>query len=120
MSTARGISGLVLLPAKEYEWELKGRHVIEVPNTGKISQFLSENELAAGTSIPGDDDFVIFDDGLFQLWELVRVLFASTQYPALEEGEYFNVVSLERDENIIRIHGEIIKSVVKTIGSVEV
>lgn len=111
MNTARGISGLVLLPAKEYEWELKGRHVIEVPNTGKISQFLSENELKPGTSIPGDDDFVILDDGLFQLWELVRVLFASAQYPALGEDEYFNVVALEKGENVIRVHGEIIKSV---------
>lgn len=111
MSTARGISGLVLLPAKEYEWELKGRHTIEVPNTGKITEFLSKNELESGTSIPGDDEFTIFDDGLFQLWELVRVLFADAQYPALEEGECFNVVALETDEDKILVHGEIIKSI---------
>jgi hypothetical protein len=120
MSTARGISGLVLLPAKEYEWELKGRHVIEVPNSGKITEFLQNNELEAGTSIPGDDDFNIFSDDVFQLWELVRVLFANAQYPALEEGECFNVVALERDENVIRIHGEIIKSVGNIIKSVGV
>ena len=111
MSTARGISGLVLLPAKEYKWELKGRHTIEVPNTGEISKFLTDNELELGTSIPGDDEFTIFDDGLFQIWELVRVLFANAQYPALEDDECFNVVSLEKDENVIRVHGEIIKSV---------
>jgi hypothetical protein len=111
MSTARGISGLVLLPAKEYEWELKGRHTIEVPNTGKITEFLSKNELESGTSIPGDDEFTIFDDGLFQLWELVRVLFADAQYPALEEGECFNVVALETTEDKIIVHGEIIKSI---------
>lgn len=111
MGTARGISGLILLPAKEYEWELKGRHTIEVPNTGKITEFLREHELAVGISIPGENEFTIFDDGLFQLWELVRVLFANAQYPALEDGECFNVVALETDEDVIRVHGEIIKSV---------
>lgn len=111
MSTARGISGLVLLPAKEYAWELKGRHTIEVPNSGKITEFLRDRELEAGTSIPGDDEFNIFSDDVFQLWELVRVLFANSQYPALEEGEYFNVVALEKDGDVIKIHGEIIKSV---------
>ncbi len=111
MGTAKGISGLVLLPAKEYEWELKSRHTIEVPNTGKISELLTDRELEAGTSIPGNDEFNINDDGLFQLWELVRVLFANAQYPALEDGECFNVVALETDAGVIRVHGEIIKSV---------
>jgi hypothetical protein len=111
MGTARGISGLVLLPAKEYEWELKGRHTIEVPNSGKITEFLRDHELEVGTSIPGDNEFNIFSDDVFQLWELVRVLFANAQYPALEEGECFNVVALEKDEDIIKVHGEIIKSV---------
>lgn len=111
MSRARGISGLILLPAKEYEWELKGRYAIEVPNTGKIEEFLRDHELEAGTLIPGDNEFSIFSDGVFQLWELVRVLFADAKYPALEEGECFNVVALETDENIIRVHGEIIKLV---------
>jgi hypothetical protein len=111
MSTARGISGLILLPAKEYEWELKSRHTITVPNSGKITDFLTKNELAAGTSIPGDNEFTINSDGVFQLWELVRVLFADAQYPALEAGECFNVVALETDEDNILVHGEIIKSV---------
>ena len=111
MGTARGISGMILLPAKEYEWELKSRHTIEVPNSGKISEFLNEHELAIGTSIPGDDEFTVNDDGLFQVWELVRVLFASAQYPALEDGECFNVVAVEMDEDVIRVHGEVIKSV---------
>ena len=111
MGTARGISGLILLPAKDYEWELKGRHTIEVPNTGKITEFLRDHELESGTSIPGDNEFSIFSDGVFQLWELVRVLFADAQYPALEAGECFNVVALETDEDVIRVHGEIIKSV---------
>lgn len=110
MGTARGISGLILLPAKEYEWELKSRHTIELPNSGKISDLLHERELAAGTSIPGDNEFTINADGVFQLWELVRVLFADAQYPALKDGECFNVVALETEENKILIHGEIIKS----------
>ena len=111
MGTARGVSSLVLLPAKEYEWKLKGRHVIEVPLAGKISQLLTQHELEVGTSIPGEDDFMIFSEGVFQLTELVRVLFAGAQYPALEEDECFNVVALETDENVIRVHGEIIKLV---------
>ncbi len=115
MSTVKGVSGLVLLPAKDYEWELKGKHTLAVPVTGKISDLVSAHDLAVGHGVPGDDEFTVMDGDFFSLWELVRVLFATAQYPALEGNECFNVVALEqivnaKGENIILVHGEIISS----------
>jgi hypothetical protein len=111
MGIVKGVSGMVLLPARDYEWELVGRHTIEVPVSGKISDLLSETELASGFSIPGEDEFSITDDSVFLLWELVRVLFAASKYPALEVNEYFNVMALEQVGAKLLVHGEIIRSV---------
>jgi hypothetical protein len=111
MGKAKGISGLVLLPAQEYEWELKGRHQIIVPLKGKISDVLTEDELEAGFKIAGDDDFSIFEDDVFLLWELVRVLFAEAKYPALSSNQCFNVVALEVEGDSLIVHGEVIESV---------
>lgn len=111
MSTAKGISGLVLLPARNYEWELRGRHTITVPLKGKISEIVRENEFASGVKIVGEDDFSIFEDGVLLLWELVRVLFAEAQYPSLKDDECFNVVALEIADDSVLVHGEVIKAI---------
>lgn len=111
MGTARGVSGLVLLPARDFKWELHGRHTLTVPLKGKISELVTEHELASGVQIAGDDDFSIFEDGIFLVWELVRVLFADAQYPSLKEDECFNVVGLEITDEEVHVHGEVIRAV---------
>lgn len=111
MATVRGISGLVLLPARDYEWELVGRHTIRVPLRGKISDSVKDHEFASGVKIAGEDDFSIFEDNVFLLWELVRVMFAEAKYPALKETECFNVVALELEGDEVVIHGEVIRSI---------
>ncbi len=103
--------GFILLPAREYKWELKNRIEIRMPIKGKISDLLGSEALAAGMKIAGDDEFAIFDDNIFFLWEIVRVLFAKSQYPSLFENECLNVVALERDGDELVIHGEVIQSV---------
>ena len=117
METAKGISGLVLLPAKDYEWELRGKHTIEVPMEGEISSLLKPKEFHADY-LGGEDEFCIYDsdDKTFLMWELVRVLFATAQYPSLAADEYFNIVAIENiiagdAGGVVRIHGEVIKRV---------
>jgi len=107
--TVKGVApGFLLLPAREYEFELKNRLEIRMPIEGKISDFLNEEALAAGVQIAGDDEFAVFDGNVFFLWEIVRVLFARAEYPALLGNEYLNVVALERKGNELIIHGEVI------------
>lgn len=110
MNTAKGVSGLVLLPARDYNWELKGRHTLHIPLRGKISKLLEEHEFSSGVKIAGNDDFSIFEEGVFLLWELVRVLFAEAKYPSLEEDECFNVLALEITNDEVLVHGEVIRS----------
>lgn len=103
--------GLILIPAREYEWELVQKVTINVPNKGQISDFLNENELAEGVRLPGDNEFSIFEDNLLLLWEIVRVLFAKSEYPHLEDDQCLNVTALEFVGEEIVIHGEILKYV---------
>jgi hypothetical protein len=112
MSRAVGVApGFLLLPAREYEWELVRRIKICVPLKGKISDYLDESKLSSKVKIAGDDDFSIFEDNLLLLWEVIRVLFAQAQYPALEDGECLNVVALEFTETDVTLCGEVIRSV---------
>lgn len=112
MSRVVGVSpGLILLPAREYVWELKKRVEIKIPNEGLISDSLKSGELAEGVKIVGDDEFLVFGDNLLSLWEIPRILFAHKLYPQLEENQAFNVTTLEIDGEFVTIYGEIIESV---------
>lgn len=103
------IPGFILIPAREYEWELSQKITLRLPNKGLISNFLNNKDLADDINIAGEDEFSIFEDGLLQLWELVRVLFARSEYPNLEDDQCLNVVALEFEEEEIIVHGEILK-----------
>lgn len=107
-----GVSpGLLLLPAREYVWELKKRVEIKIPNEGLISDSLKSGELAEGVKIVGDDEYLVFKDNLLSLWEIPRILFAHKLYPQLDENQAFNVTTLEIDDKFVIIYGEIIESV---------
>jgi len=103
--------GLILLPAREYVWELKKRMEIKIPNEGLISEHLKSGELSEGVKIVGDDEFLVFDDNMLSLWEIPRILFAHKLYPALETTQAFNITTLEVSANEITIYGEVIESV---------
>jgi hypothetical protein len=108
----RGIApGFLLLPAREYEWQLDRRVEIRVPRQGSVSSLLGKQPLAEGIKFPGDDDFSIFEDNLLLLWEVVRVMFAGSQYPHLEDNQCLNIVALEVLEQEIVLHGEVIRAV---------
>lgn len=112
MSKVVGVApGFLLLPAREYEWQLEKKIQINIPLKGKIQELLKNTCLSEQIKIAGDDEFSIFEDGLLLLWEIVRVLFAQGKYPALKDDESFNVVALEFENDEVVLHGEIIKSI---------
>jgi hypothetical protein len=114
MGRAVGVSpGLILLPAREYIWELKNRVEIKIPNGGLISEHLQSEMLATGVKIGGEDEFLVFGENLLSLWEIPRILFACKLYPQLKANQALNVMTLEMDDNEITIYGEIIESVEK-------
>ena len=111
MSTVKGVSGFVLLPARDYEWKLKARGTISLPRKGSIAEILKDKPLDSSLKIGGEDNFSIFEDNTLLLWELVRVLFAEVKYPALKDDECFNVVAIEVGDDEILVHGEVIRMV---------
>lgn len=112
MTRAIGIApGFILLPARQYEWELQKKIEFRLPLRGKISEILQKDRMPEGVSFSGDDEFNIFEDNLLLLWEIVRVMFAGIRYPALEDDECLNVVALEFTDTEVIIFGEVIKSV---------
>lgn len=112
MSNAvKGVApGFLLLPAREYSWELVRRIQVEVPNTGSLQEMVGSKEFALGVGFSGEDAFSIFEDNTLLLWELVRVLFAKAAYPALQDDECLNVVALEFSGDTVVLHGEVIRS----------
>lgn len=103
--------GFLLLPAREYEWELQKKVEFRLPLKGNIEGILRKDVLSAGIQIAGEDAFSIFEDNVLLLWEVVRVMFAGARYPQLESDECLNVVALEFTDEEIIIYGEVIKSV---------
>jgi hypothetical protein len=102
--------GFLLLPAREYEWELQRKIELRLPLKGSISEILNKDRIPSNAIIGGDDEFNIFEDNTVLLWELVRLMFAGTRYPWLEDDECLNVVALEFTETEVVLYGEIIKS----------
>jgi hypothetical protein len=102
--------GFLLLPAREYAWELKKKVEIRLPLKGTISGILNKGGTYDRVKIAGEDDFSIFEDGVLLLWEAVRVMFAEARYPGLADDECLNVVALEFDGDEVILFGEIIQS----------
>jgi len=106
--------GFLLIPAREYSWELVTRVQIRVPNEGSIKSLVGDKAFAEGVTFPGDDEFCLFDDNALLLWEIVRVLFAGAQYPQLKDNECLNVVAIDlprTETDDLVLHGEIVRHV---------
>ena len=111
MANTVGVApGFLLLPAREYEWELLKKIELRLPLKGSISEVLQKDLMMADMQIAGEDEFSIFEDNLLLLWEVVRVMFAGSRYPALEDNECLNVVALEFTDDEVVVYGEVIRS----------
>ena len=111
MSSVKGVApGFLLLPAKEYEWELVRKVQIDLPNEGSLQQLVNFTSPEAGLSFPGEDEFCLSEDGLILLWQTVQVLFAANKYPELKDDECLNVVGLQHSKGKMTLFGEIIRS----------
>lgn len=111
-NSVKGVApGFLLLPAREYEWELVKKLEITIPNQGQLSSLIKTNSPDDKLKFAGDDSFSIFEDGVLSLWEVIRVLFANVKYPDLKDDECFNVFGVEINEENIVLHGEVIKNV---------
>lgn len=110
--TVKGVApGFLLMPAREYGWQLDSKIKIELPNEGSVNELVANLESAEGLQFPGDDKFCLFGDNVLLLWEVVRVLFVSKKYPDLADDQCLNVVALEVKDDKIILYGEIIRSI---------
>ncbi len=103
--------GFLLLPAREYEWELQKRVEFRLPLKGTIEAIMEKDSMPDGVQISGENDYSIFEDNVLLLWELVRVMFAGARYPQLEDDQCLNVVALEFTDDEVILFGEVIKSI---------
>lgn len=107
----RGVApGFMLTSAQNYNWELKNRIEIRIPLRGSIADLLGPAAAEADGHPDGDDAFSIFEDDVFQMWEVVRVLFACGKYPQLQTDELLNVVAMEIAGSELVLYGQIIRS----------
>lgn len=112
MATVKGVApGFLLLPAREYSYELKKRVAIELPISGSTADLLKSAALGEGVKIGLEEDFNLFEEDVFYLWQVVGVLFAKSKYPQLSDDEMLSVVAIEKLNDKIILHGEILKCV---------
>lgn len=112
MSKAVGVApGFLLLPAREYEWELQQKIELRLPLKGTVGEIMKKAGTPDAPAVAGANDYSIFEDNVLLLWELVRVMFAGSKYPKLEDDQCLNVVALEFVDDEIVLYGEVIRSI---------
>ncbi len=110
-NNVRGVApGFMLASAQNYNWELKDRVEIRLPLRGSIADYLGSGAVDSEGLPGGEDAFSIFEDDVFQMWEVVRVLFALGKYPQLQTDECLNVVAMELAGEELVLYGQIIRS----------
>lgn len=101
-----GVLSMVLLPARNNTFfvEDKRYYTVTIPRKGKYedidSEFFSESD--------GDFDILNDKNSLF-LPEVVKVLFATKQYPDLADNQLFVPLTLTFREDMVDIVGQIIE-----------
>ena len=100
----KGTPSMALMPARNYEFKMEGKHKIVVPIKGNYvdidPEFYSEE----------DGAFDLFLDGrTFNILELSKVLFATKKYPNLEPSQLFLPTLIAVVDDNVEIFGQVIE-----------
>lgn len=105
----KGTPPMIMLPAKNYFFKVyEDKHRLTIPRTGKFTDldpaFYSEES----------GEFKIYDPetGFMDLAAIGQVLFATQQYPDLEQGQLFVPFSMVLTEEEIHLIGQVIEVMV--------
>lgn len=101
-----GTPTMVLLPARKFHFTvLDAEYKITVPRVGNYNQLAPEmfNEDAGAFSLLDDNNEIMY------LPAISKVLFATEQYPDLDNNQLFAPIALVFSEDVVDIIGQIIE-----------
>jgi hypothetical protein len=109
-----GVPTMVLLPAFNYRFRTSKNYVINIPRRGKYSEVAPD--VPEGT-FGKNDSFELYDENsVMDLPTISKILFATKQYPSLENGQFFAPILLVFKEDTVDILGQIVELVDPGIG----
>lgn len=98
-----GMPTMALLPAKNYNFDLLSDvFEITIPAKGRYvdidSEFFSED----------DGEFCVYEEGVLNMSMITKVLFSTSKYPELVEGQLFCPTDLKLSEDQITVYGQVL------------
>ena len=100
-----GTPTMVLLPARNYYFQVTGQHKITLPRKGTYA------ELEPGYFSESDGEFNLLDseNSIMYLPAISKVLFATKQYPNLKPNQLFAPIAVKYEEEEVHIYGQLVE-----------
>ena len=100
-----GTPTMVLLPPKNYHFKVHGKYKFTIPRKGTY------NEIDQDFFAESDGDFNLLDEDSAAMYlpAISKVLFATKQYPMLEDNELFAPIVLKFNKDSVDIYGQVIQ-----------
>jgi len=99
-----GTPTMMLLPAKNYKFKVyPEEYNITIPRRGFYKDF------DADLYTEEDGEFNILANDILYMPSISKVLFATSQYPDLEDNQAFTPIAMVVEENDVQIIGNIIE-----------
>ncbi len=98
-----GIPTLALLPAKQFKFKVSDdKYMFKIPNKGLYKEIDSE--------FFADDEatFEVYSDNIVNISVITKILFATRQYPALEDNQLFCPINFSLDGEEVKIYGQVV------------
>lgn len=99
-----GTPTMVLLPPKNYHFKVHGKYKLTIPRKGTYYD-IDPNFFAES-----DGEFNLLDDANSAMYlpAISKVLFATKQYPMLEDNELFAPIVLKFNKDSVDIYGQVV------------
>jgi hypothetical protein len=99
-----GTPTMVLLPAKNYKFKVyPEEYNIIIPRKGAYK------DLDEGEYTEKDGEFSILDKDILYIPSISKILFATSQYPELEDNQAFTPIALVIEKDRVQIIGNVIE-----------
>ena len=101
-----GLPSALLLPARDYEFNVYDTYKLIIPKNGKY------HDLAPEIFDENSGEFHLFKDGVLHVPAITRVLLACNKYPDLKSNQALAILSIQELENTVAVFVSLVEFIV--------